>query len=240
MIQPAIPAAPAKQWETGELIKSLDQRQEEFRSVRALARVQYSAPDGKNGFQEAILVQRPDHLRLETLTFMGAILIVTVNDREIAGYQPREGVYVRGPRTKKNLLHYTQIPLELDEITALLLGLPPVDLSAASSREGNFLVFSPNGQTKDKVAFEAEQPVPTQWERFDDTGAIELRATFADYISTPAGPFASTIVVDAPSKGKKLEIHYQEPELNVSIPTDLFSQQKPPDAKELPIDALGS
>ena len=237
---PIVPSPPAKPWEADELIQSLEQRRDEFHSMRALARVDYSGPDGKNGFQEAILVQRPDRLRLETLSFLGAILIVTVNDKEIIGYQPREGVYVRGQCTEANLLRYTQIPLELNEITALLLGVPPVDIAAPWRQEGNSLIFTPPGQIKNRVSFETAQPVPTKWERFNSAGAIELSVTFADYVSTSAGLFPSTLLLDSPSKGTKLEIHYQEPELNASIPSDFFSQQKPPDAKELPIESLGS
>jgi hypothetical protein len=37
-----------------------------------------------------------------------------------------------------------------------------------------------------------------------------------------------------------LEITYQEPELNASIPPELFSQQKPANAKELPMESIGS
>ena len=100
---------------------------EQLRSLRSLARVDYAGPDGKGNVQEAVLVQRPDRLRLETLTFLGAVLIVTVDNNEIVGYHPREGIFVRGERTKENLLRYTQIPLELSEITSLLMGLAPVD-----------------------------------------------------------------------------------------------------------------
>ncbi len=115
---------------SSKLIESITQRDRQFRSVRALAQVDYAGPEGKHGFQEAVLVQRPDRLRLETLTFLGAILIVTANDKEIIGYHPREGVFVRGAPTKENLRRYTQIPLELEEITTLLCGLPPVDANA--------------------------------------------------------------------------------------------------------------
>jgi hypothetical protein len=62
---------------------------------------------------------------------LGAILIVTANNQEIIGYHPREGVLVRGRSSKENLLRLTQIPLELEEVTALLLGLPPVEPSAS-------------------------------------------------------------------------------------------------------------
>ena len=221
------------------MLGSLTQRREQFHSVRALAQVEYSGPEGKHGFQEVVVIERPDRLRLETLSYLGAILIVTANDREIIGYHPREGVFVRGARTKENMLRYTQIPLELDEITSLLIGLPPVG-SSTPKQEGNTLVFSTDGQKKDAVTFEAQQPVPTKWERFDGSGALEMSAQFSDYISTSAGLFPSKITIEARAQKKKVEIRYQEPELNAKISADLFTQQKPPHAQEVPIEMIGS
>jgi outer membrane lipoprotein-sorting protein len=239
-VSPPEPQLPAPKWEAAELIKSIAQRREQFRSVRALAQVDYAGPDGRYSFQEAVVVQRPDRLRLETLSYLGAILIVTVNDKEIVGYHPREGVFVRGRRSKENLLRYTKIPLELDEMTSLLVGLPPVEPSAPWKQEGNTLIFSQDGHKKDALAFESQQPVPTKWERFNASGAVELSVRFSDYVSTPAGLFPSKISIEAPLQKKKLEIRYQEPELNSKIPSDLFTQQKPPHAQEVPIEAIGS
>ncbi len=231
---------PVPQWESSKLIESLAQRRQQFRSLRALARVNYAGPEGKHGFDEAVLVQRPDRLRLETLTMLGAILIVTANDQEIIGYHPREGALVRGRSSKANLLRLTQIPLELDEITALLIGLPPVESSAPWRQEGNALIFSHNGRIKDTLAFDSQLPVPTRWQRFNGGGALELTALFSDYITTPAGLFPSKINVEAPQQGKKLEIRFQEPEFNTTIPADSFSQQKPANVQEYPIEMIGS
>jgi Domain of unknown function (DUF4292) len=239
-VSPPAPELPAPKWESAELIKSMAQRRDQFRSLRAPARVDYAGPDGRHGFQEAVVVQRPDRLRLETLSPLGAVLIVTANDKEIVGYHPREGVFVRGRRSKENLLRYTKIPLELDEITSLLVGLPPVDPSTPWKPDGNTLIFSPDGRKKDALAFESQQPVPTKWERFNTSGAVELSAQFSDYVSTPAGLFPSRIIIEAPSQKRKLEIRYQEPELNGKIPSELFTQQKPPHAQEVPIEAIGN
>ena len=217
----------------------MERRRNEFRSLRALARVEYAGPDGKRQFQEAILVQRPDRLRLETLSFLGAILIVTVNDREMVGYQPREDLFLRGRPSRKNLFRTLQIPLELDEITALLIGLPPVDPKVPATLQGHTLVFSSNGQKRDEVDFEFSAPVPTGWKRFDETGEILVSAQFADYVSTAAGLFPSRVSVSAPLQAKRLEIHYEKPELNISFQAGLFSQQKPANVKELPFEALG-
>ena len=184
-------------------------------------------------------MQRPEQLRLETLSFLGAILIVTVNDKEIIGYHTREGAFVRGRPTKENLLRLTEIPLELNEITALLLGLPPVQTKGNWQQNGNALVFKSAGGENDVVSFESQQAVPTKWQRINSNGEVELTASFTDYMSTSAGLFPARIYVEAPPRKKQLEIRYQEPEFNVTLPPDLFSQQKPAHAKEFPIEAVG-
>lgn len=240
IVTPPETKLPTPQFEAAKLIESLAQRREQFRSVRALAQVNYNGPDGKHGFQEAVIVERPDRLRLETLTFMGAILIVTANNKEIVGYHPREGVFVRGDRTKDNLRRYTQIPLELEEITMLLVGLPPVDSKTTPTQEGNSLIFSFNGRKHDVLSFESQQPVPTKWERFNAEGKVELSAQFADYISTPAGLFPTGVNFEANLQKKKVQIRYEQPEINPKISADLFSQQKPANAQEVPIEAIGS
>lgn len=236
---PVAPKPPVPEWALGKLTESLKQRREQFRSLRALAQVDYAGPEGKHGFQEAVIVQRPDRLRLETLTMLGAVLIFTANDQEIIGYHPREGVFVRAKPTSENLRRYTQIPLELPEITMLLLGLPPVDGAAAPKQEGNKLIFSADNGKHDVLFFESHEPVPTKWERYNGNGKLEFSAQFNDYVSTSPGLFPQAIMLEAQLQKKKLAIRYKEPELNGSIPSELFSQKIPAHAKEVPIEAVG-
>ena len=238
-VTPSPISGPVKPWEASELTDALKQRNQQVRSMRALARVDYSGPEGKHNFQEAVVVQRPNQLRLETLTFLGAILIVTVNDQEIVGYHPREGVMLRGQSSKENLLRYTQLPLELSEVTSLLVGLPPVDANAPATQDGNALVFGSNGGKQDRVAFESQLPVPTQWQRFSAAGEIELVTRFSDYVQTSVGLFPSRIQVEAPAQKKTVEIRVEEPEFNGPIAADLFTQQKSANVKEYRIEAIG-
>ena len=241
IVAPIPSQAPTRQWNPGELIEALRQRAEQFRSLRALARLDYAGPEGKNGFQEAILVQRPDRLRLETLSFLGAIMIVTVNDKEILGYLPREGAFLRGQRTKDNLRRLTKIPLplEMDEITAVLLGLPPVNASAAAQQTGNAVTSPAADGGQDIVTFATNDAAPSQWERRNAGGEADITVKFSDYSATPVGLFPARISIESAIKKRRLEIRYQEPELNATLPADLFSQQKPANVKELPIEALG-
>ena len=230
---------PVPQWQSDKLIESMKQRNDTFRSLRSLAQVDYAGPEGKHGFQEAVIVQRPDRLRLETLTFLGAILIFTANDSEILGYHPREGVYVRAQPKKENLRRYTQIPLELHEITMLLMGLPPIDPGASWRQEGNTLISTNDGK-RDALSFETYEPVPTRWERFNEEGKVELSAQFSDYVATAPGLFPRSIMLEAPLQKKRLSMRYKEPDLNGPVAPELFIQQIPAHAKEVPIEAVGS
>lgn len=237
---PEAPKPPIPDWESSTLIETMKQRSDKFRTLRALVQVDYAGPEGNHGFQEAVIVQRPDRLRLETLTLLGAILIFTANDKEMIGYHPREGVFVRAQPTRDNLRRYTQIPLELQEVTMLLMGLPPVDLSASLEQQGNTLIFSSKGRKRDVLVFQSHQPVPTKWERFNDDGNIEFSAEFSDYVASASGLFPCAIVAQAHGQKKSVSIRYKEPDFNATIPPEQFTQQVPPHAKEVPIEAIGS
>ncbi len=230
---------PAAGWTTDKLLQILEQRDRQFRSVRSLASVSYRGPEGQQGFQEAILVQRPDRARLETLSMLGAILIVTVNGDQIAGFHPREGVFIRGESTKENLYRYTRIPLELEEMTRLLVGLPPVAPGSDWQTAGGSLYRDRGGQGKEIVTFDLQSGLPVRWHRLGPDGSSVLSAAFENYSSTPAGPFPSKIIFEAAGQQRSVEIVYEAPEINAALPSELFSQQKPANSKELPIEALG-
>jgi len=222
-----------------ELVERLAQRGQQLRSLRSLATVSYWGADGRGGFQEAILVQRPDRLRLETLSPLGATLIVTVDGNEVVGFHPREGLFYRGRSSKENLFHYIQVPLELGEVTSLLMGIPPVPMEDRWEAEGGAIYRETGEGGRDKVFFHGAFGVPVRWERFNSGGEMELSALFSDFSPTPAGLFPMRISLEAALQQKRLEIRYQDPELNVALPLAIFVQEKPTNVKEIPLESLG-
>ncbi len=229
---------PEERRPANELAQSLVRRAAELKSLRTLAGVNYSGPDGRHSFQEVVLVERPDRLRLETLSPLGALLILTAAGDELTGYHTREGVFYRGKSSPENLYRYTQIPLGVGELTAVLMGLPPVAGAGEWKNEGPAIARERRGW-KETITFDPSRPLPVRWQLFNSEGKIEMSARFSDFTDTPAGPFPLKIVLEAPAQKRRLEIAYKEPELNVELASALFVQQKPENAREVPLDSLG-
>lgn len=208
-----------------------------LRSLRALATVYYWGTDGRGSFQEAVLVLRPDRLRLETLSPLGAVSIVTVDGGEARIHHPKEGVFYRGKSSRENLFRYTQIPLGLDDLTSILMGLPPIGKASDWVGAGNSISKEIEGGGREFVTFD-HVGLPIKWERADPLGRIELAALFSDFSPTPAGLFPFTIALEDRLLERRLEIRYEGPEVNAPLPLALFTQEKPANAREIPLEAL--
>lgn len=229
----------SKSPETQDLVRGLAARVNQVRSLRSLSSINYRYQDDRGGFKAALLIHRPDRLRLETLSPLGAILVLTANGKEVVGFLPRKRILYRGESSKQNLIRFTQIPLELSELTSLLLGLPPVTHGATWVGAEYTLERSlPNGGTE-TIYFDDKSGVPVGWDRLDAEGNTELSAVFSNFISTPAGSFPLKISLESGTEDKTWEIRYREPEVNVEIPRPLFVQQKPNHVREISLESLG-
>ena len=187
----------------------------------------------------AILVRRPDRMRVEVLSLLGASLILTVAGDELLGFHPRERVLYRGKSSKEVLAKYTHIPLELGQLTSVLLGLPPLSMQGPwTTRELSSHRLS-LGKGPDVVFFDPVSGLPAGWNHLSPGGEVELDVSFADFLSTPAGMFPSKITLESHGGGVGVEIVYDEPEINVSLPGSLFAQRKPAGVREIPLGDMG-
>src|SRR3989304_6244172 len=65
---PTVSTIPEARLDPGYLVRKLVQRDQQLRSLRTLATVDYRSWSGRGRFQEAVLVHRPNRLGLGTLS----------------------------------------------------------------------------------------------------------------------------------------------------------------------------
>jgi len=213
----------------------LAERNGAFQSLRSLARISYRSNEGRGTFQAAVLVRRPHRLRLEAFSIVGAALVLTVDDGEFTGFLPSEAQFYRARTSRKNLFRATQILLELDEMVALMMGLPPVDSDAVWDIGVRGLRRTrPDGST-DILTFDANSTAPVRWQRLGPSGKPWYTATFEDFSKTPFGSFPLEITLETPPLKRSYQIRYDNPEINVTLPETHFVQDLPEGTVRVPL-----
>lgn len=213
----------------------LEERDRALQSLRGLARITYRAAGQRRAFNAAVLVRRPHRLRLEAFSLVGAALILTVDDDEFTGFLPSEARFYRARTSRQNLFRATELLLELEEMVALMMGLPPVRSEGAWRADGLVLRRTRAGGGTDVLTFDAEVRAPVRWQRFGPSGKPSYVATFEDFADTAAGPFPLKITLETPPLRRSYEIRYDEPELNVTLPESHFVQELPEGVVRIPL-----
>ena len=105
------------------LLADLAARRAAVTSLRARARLQR----GLTGLwtREALLVRRPDAVRIDVLSPFGLALAVGVQGSLLWAYPPAESTRYEGPASAANLTRLLGAPVEVGDVVEVLLGLPP-------------------------------------------------------------------------------------------------------------------
>ena len=217
----------------------LAERNRAFESLRSLAKVHYRTGDRKGSFDAAVLLRRPNRFRLEVFSFVGAALILTVDEGEFTGLLPSQGRYYRERTSPRNLFRATQLLLDLDEIVALLMGLPPMQPSPPWLPDGRSLRRVRADGSTETVVFDEPATTPVRWHRTSPSGSVWYAATFEDFTDTAFGPFPLQITLETPPLKRFYQIRYDNPELNVTLPDPHFVQELPEGVVRSPLPAPG-
>src|ERR1043166_9280100 len=106
-----------------ELLDALAARRAAVTTLRSRARLR----SGVSGvwIREALLVRRPDAVRVDVLSPFGLALAVGVRGDLLWAYPPARGTRYEGPATPTNLVSLLGAPVAVADIVDVLLGVPP-------------------------------------------------------------------------------------------------------------------
>lgn len=235
---PVVP--PVRLPTAGELEEVLASRRETVRSLRALSRLRYRDAHESTSFRQALIVARPDRLRVEATSLFGAVFVLTADDGALAAYQ--DNTVYRGQASPENLRRYIHVGLPVSELVDIVLGTPPprqgrhaqvsFDLQAGAVR-----LWQDVGHGALLVWFsEAELPVAAEERGVD--GRVQWRATFGDYEQCNGYPVATRIGLELPRGQRSLEMTLEDVDLNPVLDRSVFALRTPPGSKVVSLDAV--
>ena len=216
-----------------ELLDGLAARRAAVTSLRSRARLR----NGLSGvwIREALLVRRPDAVRVDVLSPFGLALAVGVRGDLLWAYPPARGTRYEGPASPENMVRLLGAPLAVGDVVDVLLGVPPARDPVgppvlAATREGEYRLVIPLADGAQTIWFAGDTLLVRRAEE-TRAGGVVLRVAFDDYHD--GFPHA----VDVSSEGRPpARLAYDAVEPNAALDAALFAP--PPAARVLPLDAI--
>jgi outer membrane biogenesis lipoprotein LolB len=233
--------APAVLPSVADLDATLAARRAAVHSLRALARLRYHDAEQSVTSREAIVVARPDRVRVEVLSLFGAVFLLVADNGQMTAYAREENTVYRGQASPHNLQRYVGLGLPVDELVDVVLGTPPprdgpaqVSFDAAAGAICLRRSFADGAQS---IWF-SDAALPVATEELGADGAPHWRAAFSAYEERNGVPIATQIGLDLPSASQSLEIALQDIEVNPPLDHSIFAFQAPSGSKVVDLRPL--
>jgi outer membrane lipoprotein-sorting protein len=227
-----------------EIVRRQAERDARVRTLRAYAKVHLEGPRRKSSFSEAIVVARPDRLRLDTVGPFGRVFSILAADASALRFvSPGDRRIYQGPPTAENLGRFLPFALNLEDVVSVLLGGLPVPASTPTvhydekeaalvvrleNRSGSVSLATLDARTLDLRRLQLIDPPPRL-------------AAVLDYEGwRPEGgvSFPSRISIRVPSRDLSVTVRFEKLEPNAPLDEGLFAPRVPPGFATIPIETL--
>jgi hypothetical protein len=205
------------------------------RTMRGLARLEFTGPQGSGSASQVVVVALPDRARFETLTPLGTTaLVATLRAGQLRVHAPLRHEYGVGPATRETLGQLLTVPVPPELLLRLLAGLPPLPLRAGDPRltvvgDGEAVrVESVDGEYWQRLWTGVDEPGLARGEA-GRASELLFAFTFADRQSTNGRNFPFELRVEGPAARSQLRLRYERVQLNLPVDADLFELPPPSD-----------
>lgn len=233
-LPPTLPAA-------DRLLATVATRRQAHTSLRGLAHISYERAEEREGSRHAVVVVPPDRFRLEVLSPLGAVAVVTCDGRELAVWVRRERRTYRGPATAASVEAYTGLPIGVADVASVLLGLPPERHMTGSptvvrdEEVGLIRLRAPIEGGRQEIWFAPDSQLPVASETPLGAGRV-LRVELTDYRTIDGVAFPLGIDMRLIPDGGRIRVRYEPPTIGAAIAEDLFAFPVRPGVEEARLD----
>lgn len=209
------------------LFAAIQTRAEAVRTLSAELALEVWREDERVRLRQLVLVERPDKLRIDSLSPFDQPLSTLVSDGQtLAIYSMESQRFYRGRATPENLVRLVPIRLEPRELGALLRGEVPLIAHTSATvawvgDSGRYrLDLSGEGQ-RQRVEFEPEARRVTET-RVWRGDRLTYVARLGDYSGTDAEAVPRRMRFEAPSEGLRIDVQVTAHRVNRTLPDGAF------------------
>jgi hypothetical protein len=189
---------------------------------------------------QALLVEKPDRFRAETLNpfgFGSPLLLMATDGRELAVMVPGEGLMFRGEASTRNLQRFTKLPLQLADLVHLLLYQVPVIpyavLNGSVGPGGDYLLQLQDTEgRRQELWFDPDLKLVHS--AYFQGSELDLRIRY-DNFSAEDFPFPRSVFMEMPLQQAEASLAFSQVATNIAPEGRQFRLTTPEGYQERPI-----
>jgi outer membrane lipoprotein-sorting protein len=240
--RPVVPVPPTTLPSAAELEAALVKRHDTVHGLKALAHIRYRDPEGSNSSREAIVVARPDRLRVEVLSLFGSVFVLAADRGLLTAYARRENTVYCGHASPENLWRYVRLSLPVSDLVDLLLGTPPLrqtkEAEVSFDPQTEWIQLVQQWEHGVQLVWFSPTALPLRTEEQTPDRQTLWRATFDKYESQNGVAVATRIALEVPAWQRSLDITLEDIDLNPRLDSAVFAVKTPPGSKVVDLDAV--
>lgn len=211
-------------------------------TLQGVAKVRVQTPGRTLNGTQVLLAESPSRLRAETLSPFGTpLLVMTVNDTELAVLAVGDNRFYRGRATPDNLGRFTRLPLRAADLVGILLYRPPLvayrTLEAFRLEDGGWLLTLDDGDRRQELQFDRERRLTGV--RYLYGAELQLRLGYGDFEADPQRP-PRRIELELPLERIQADLAFRELETGRQPAPGLFTLSPPEGAMVTDLDDSSS
>ncbi len=235
---PKVPPPPVESFPVSHeveqaLLESLQATAGAFHSLEGLAQVKVVLQGKSMSGTQVLVAEKPDRLRAETLSPFGfgpPLVLVATDGSDLAVMVPLEGRVYRGKASPKNMMKFTHLPLQVEDLVRILLYQVPLiahheRVFSAFSAGGYGLVLEGDDVSRQELSFNDAMLLVGSAYYVD--GELALRVKY-DTFSEGERPFPQVASLEMPGSQAEARLSFSEVRTNVVPDRERFFLTTPP------------
>ncbi|MFN3197316.1 MAG: LolA family protein [Bradymonadia bacterium] len=215
-----------------EALAALKARGEAIQTVNAMASLEAWREDDRVKFRQFLLMQRPDKLRVDTLSPFDQPLVITTSDGQtVSVYSLEKKQFLQGPATPQNLARLLNLKMDGEELVALVGGGVPLVTPVRKSitwdaDEGRWRLEIEGVRRRQHLELEPERlrvTSTTVWQG----DAVQYTVKMGQYGGTPPAEVPQRLRVEVPSEKLRVDITVKDFTLNEEMDPEAFTLTPP-------------